>query len=157
MFRSINNPCGQTGSQQVRGASTIAVHEFQRSLAEQLLAQPDLFKLVTKANLSWHSLSFDEQGLAALWLLKETAFHEMCFQLWNQGALEESVYQSRISYFVILMSNSGKRTWWDEQASAFMLDPLFYAEMTRKLNDYQGSDEGFGKQFPQFKGIEDAE
>ena len=144
-------------SQQVRGASTIAVHQFQRSMVEQLLAQPDLFKLVTKANISWQALTFDEQGLVALWLLKETGFHEMCFQLWKQGALEESVYQSRITYFVSLMSNPGKRTWWDEQASAFMLDPLFYEEVTRKLDDYRGTGEDFAQQFPQFKGVEDTE
>ncbi len=142
-------------SQQVRGASTIAVHEFQRSLADQLLSQPEILRILTKGNLDWHSLSHEEQQKAALWNLREAAFHEMCFQLWKQGALEESVYKSRIEYFVILYSTPGRRTWWDEQASSFMLDPLFYQEMTVKLDAYQGED--FVKKFPQFDPVQNAE
>ncbi len=137
-------------SQQVRGASTIAVHEFQRNLVEHVLHQPELLALVTKGNLDWNSLSHEEQAKYALWNLKEAGFHEMCFQLWKQGALEESVYKSRIDYFVPLFSTPGRRTWWDEQASSFMLDPLFYQEMTVKLNEYQGED--FATKFPQFDG-----
>jgi len=137
-------------SQQVRGASTIAVHEFQRDLAEHVLSNSDILPLVTRGNLDWDSLSHEEQGKAAMWNLMETAFHEMCFQLWKQGALEESVYKSRIEYFITLFSTPGRRQWWDEQASSFMLDPLFYQEMTVKLDEYQG--EEFAEKFPQFDG-----
>ena len=47
-------------SQQIKGSSTVAVHEFQNGLTDQLLAQPELFQLILRANFEWETITDDE-------------------------------------------------------------------------------------------------
>ena len=61
-------------SKQLEGSSTIAVHNYLRTLCEELCANPSLWATVRKANLDWTSLSEDERSVASLFSLKRLAF-----------------------------------------------------------------------------------
>lgn len=137
-------------SQQLKGASTVAVHEGQRNITDQLMAQPELFQLILKANFAWDSITEEEKAIYSMWNLKETGFQEMCYHLWKQGALEDSVYQSKIDYFLGLYALPGRRAWWDEQAANIMIDPKFHSEVTSLLNESRGTVEDYLDKFPQF-------
>jgi hypothetical protein len=138
-------------SQQLKGSSTVAVHDFQNRLTDQLLAQPELFQLILRANFEWETITDDEKSLYGIWNLKEASFIELCFHLREQGALDESIYQSRLAYFLNLYSLPGRRAWWEEQANSSMIDHEFYDEVSRKLQDGKGSAEEFLDQFPQYR------
>ena len=138
-------------SQQLKGSSTVAVHEFQNGLTDQLLAQPELFQLILRANFDWETITDDEKSLYGIWNLKEAGFLELCFHLREQGALEESIYQSRLAYFLKLYSLPGRRAWWEEQANSSMIDHDFYNEVSRKLEEGLDSAEEFLSQFPQYR------
>ena len=56
-------------SKQLEGSSTIAVHNYLRTLCEELCANPSLWATVRKANLDWLSLSEDERSVASLFFL----------------------------------------------------------------------------------------
>ena len=139
-----------------QGAGVDAPRQIQsdRDITDQLLSQPDLLQLILRANFAWDSISDEEKAIYAIWNLKETGFHEMCYHLRKQGALEESVYQSRLEYFLSLYTLPGRRAWWDEQAASFMIDPQFYAEITTKLNEHKGTAEDYLNQFPQYQSSE---
>ena len=138
-------------SQQLKGSSTVAVHEFQESLTDLLLAQPALFQLILKANFEWETISDEDKALYGIWNLKESGFMELCFHLREQGALDESIYQSRLEYFLNLYSLPGRRAWWEEQANSSMIDSNFYREISSKLDQGGGSAEQFLAHFPQYQ------
>ena len=78
LSRQINH-----NSKQLEGSSTIAVHNYLRTLTEEVAANPSLWATVRKANLDWVSLSEDERSLASLYFIKEAGFWEMAYRLHN--------------------------------------------------------------------------
>ncbi|MFK7865129.1 MAG: hypothetical protein AB8B95_12995 [Pseudohongiellaceae bacterium] len=120
-------------STQLEGSSTVAVHEYQKSMSEELCANPDLWNTVKKSNLDWDTLTEEEQANASLWNLKEAGFWEMTYRLHKQGALDQTVYDSKEDYYLKLYQAPGRRKWWDE--NAVILSKDFYNDMTFKLNE----------------------
>ena len=82
LSRQINH-----NSRQLEGSSTIAVHNYQRTLTEEVAANPSLWATVRKANLDWVSLSEDERSLASLY------FH----QAEENGGMTNRLYLQTIS------------------------------------------------------------
>jgi hypothetical protein len=123
----------QHNSRQLEGSSTIAVHEYERSMIEDLCANKELWEIVKKGNGDWESLSEDEQSYAALWNIKEAGYWEMAYRLHQQGALNPIVYYSKESYYLELFQAQGRRKWWDEH-NTLLQSRDFYNEMTAKLD-----------------------
>jgi len=130
-------------SKQLEGSSTIAVHNYFRTLCEELCANPSLWATVRKANLDWVSLSEDERSVASLFFLKEAGFWEMSYRLHKQGALDPVVYESKEKYYLVIFQSPGRRKWWDDESIVLADD--FYQEMTEKLNAGTTSSEDFAK------------
>ncbi len=120
-------------SRQLMGASLIAVHEYQRSMSEELNSNPELFRMVIRGNNDFDALSSEEQALVAVWNLKEAGYWDMCYQLAKQGSLDPSVYQAKEQYMLALHSAPGRRKWFKD--NAILLEAGFYREMTSKLDE----------------------
>ena len=141
LSRQINH-----NSKQLEGSSTIAVHNYQRTLTEEMCANPSLWATVRKANLDWVSLSEDERSVASLYFVKEAGFWEMSYRLHKQGALDPLVYQSKEQYYLVIFQSPGRRKWWDDE-SVILADD-FYQEMTEKLDARTTSAEDFATNHP---------
>ena len=141
-------------SRQLMGASLIAVHEYQRSLTEELNSNPELFRMVIRGNNDFDALSSEEQALVAIFNTKEAGYWDMCYQLTKQGSLDPSVYRAKERYLVALHSAPGRRKWFED--NAILLEEGFYREMTRKLDEASGD---FAAAHPYFMddGREDSE
>ena len=133
-------------SHQLKGTSTIAVYEYQRSLTEELGANPDMVSLIVRANHDWKALSPEEQRQVALWNINESGYWEMCYQLMRQGALDEAVYKSKEEYYLTLFNTPGRREWWDNET--ILLEAGFHGEMTRKMNESRKDE--FATEHPYF-------
>ena len=141
----------QQNNRQLKGTSLIAVQEYQRSMSEELTANPELFRMVIRGNHDFDALSSEEQRLVAVWNLKEAGYWDMCYQLAKQGTLDPSIYRSKEQYMLMLHNTPGRRKWFKE--NALMLESGFHREMTRKLDESSGD---FAEKHPYFI-IDDAE
>ena len=141
LSRQINH-----NSKQLEGSATIAVHNYLRTVTEEVAANPSLWATVRKANLDWVSLSEDERSLASLYFIKEAGFWEMAYRLHKQGALDPLVYQSKEQYYLVIFQSPGRRKWWDDE-SVILADD-FYQEMTEKLDARTTSAEDFAANHP---------
>ena len=133
-------------TRQLTGSAIVAVHEYQRSMTEELCNNPELWQIVRKSNADWDVLTPEEQADASLWNIKESGYWEMCYQLKKQGSLDEGVYLAREKYYLTVFQSPGRRKWWDQ--NSLLLSDEFYEKMTEKLNS-QGSDT-FAEAHPHF-------
>ena len=83
---------------QLRGAATTAVYEYQRTLTEMLSADPELYKIALRGNEDLSSLDPWEQQRFTIWCIHETGMWEMCHRLLKQGALDQQLYDGKVSY-----------------------------------------------------------
>ncbi len=144
----------QQNNRQLKGQALIAVHEYQRSLSEELNSNPELFRMVIRGNNDFDGLSSEEQALVAIWNTKEAGYWDMCYQLAKQGSLDPSVYRAKEQYQLALHRAPGRRKWFKD--NAFMLESEFHREMTGKLDESSGD---FAAAHPYFMddGREDSE
>ena len=70
---------------QLRGAATSAIYEYQRTLTEMLSSDPELYKIALRGNEDLSSLDPWEQQRFAIWWLHETGMSEMCHRLHPPG------------------------------------------------------------------------
>ena len=118
-------------SRQLRGAATIAVHDYQRSLTDTLTADQELFKIALRGNEDFDSLEPWEQQRFTIWAIKETGCWEMCHSLLKQGALDEGLYRGKEKYWLLLHSSPGRRAWWYRHS--VMLSKEFVDEISKLL------------------------
>ena len=118
-------------SNQLRGAATTAVYEYQRTLTEMLSADPELFKVALRGNEDLASLDPWEQQRFTIWCIHETGMWEMCHRLLKQGALDRELYRGKENYWLQLHSSPGRREWW--KTHSVMLNEGFYTEVSRQL------------------------
>ncbi len=121
-------------NQQLRGAATSSVYEYQRSLTEMLSSNPELYKIALRGNEDLNSLDPWEQKRFAIWCIHETGMWEMCHSLLKQGALDEVLYRGKEDYWLQLHSSPGRREWWESQESqTVMLNEQFYKDVSDRL------------------------
>lgn len=120
----------QNNNQQ-RGAATVAVYEYQRTLTEMLTSNTELYKIALRGNEDLDSLSEWEKQQFALWCLHETGMWEMCYKLYKQGALDEAIYFGKVKYWLQLHSSPGRRDWWNMHTA--MLSGTFYKDISSQL------------------------
>lgn len=116
---------------QLRGAATTAVYEYQRTLTEMLSADPELYKIALRGNEDLASLDPWEQQRFTIWCIHETGMWEMCHRLLKQGALDQELYNGKEAYWLKLHSSPGRREWWYTQS--VMLSSDFYADVSAQL------------------------
>jgi hypothetical protein len=117
---------------QLRGAATIAVYDYQRALTDTLTEDQELYKIALRGNEDLDSLTDWERQRFTIWAIKETGMWEMCHRLMKQGALDEELYRGKEAYWLALHSSPGRRKWW--QQYAIMLNKQFVAEISAALN-----------------------
>src|SRR5437868_3065846 len=117
---------------QLRGAATIAVYDYQRALTDTLTEDQELYKIALRGNEDLDSLTDWERQRFTIWAIKETGMWEMCHRLLKQGALDEELYRGKEAYWLALHSSPGRRRWWHQYA--IMLNKEFVAEMSAELN-----------------------
>lgn len=118
-------------NEQLRGAATSSVYEYQRTLTEMLSSDPELYKIALRGNEDLSSLDPWEQQRFAIWCIHETGMWEMCHRLLNQGALDEGLYRGKEAYWLQLHSSPGRREWWETQA--VMLNEHFFRDVSDLL------------------------
>lgn len=116
---------------QMKGSATIAVMEYQKSLAEQLLNDDALYEMANRGNHSMDALNEREKQGYTLWCLKETWMWELCYHLRRQNALDQKLYDGKERYWLDLHSSPGRRAWWESHT--IMLDPDFRTYVSAKL------------------------
>lgn len=116
---------------QLRGAATVAVYEYQQTLIEMLLSNKKLYKIALRGNEDIHSLSEWEKQQFTLWCLNETGMWEMCYKLYKQGALDEALYHGKTKYWLQLHSSPGRREWWNIHTA--MISGDFYEDISSQL------------------------
>ncbi len=116
---------------QLRGAATTAVYEYQRTLTEMLSADPELYKIALRGNEDLASLDPWEQQRFTIWCIHETGMWEMCHRLLKQGALDQELYNGKEAYWLKLHSSPGRREWW--YTHSVMLSSDFYADVSAQL------------------------
>ena len=116
---------------QLRGAATTAVYEYQRTLTEMLSADPELYKIALRGNEDLSSLDPWEQQRFTIWCIHETGMWEMCHRLLKQGALDQQLYDGKEAYWLKLHSSPGRREWW--YTHSVMLSADFYADVSTQL------------------------
>jgi hypothetical protein len=117
---------------QLRGAATIAVYDYQRARTDTLTEDQELYKIALRGNEDLDSLTDWERQRFTIWAIKETGMWEMCHRLMKQGALDEELYRGKEAYWLALHSSPGRRKWW--QQYAIMLNKQFVAEISAALN-----------------------
>jgi hypothetical protein len=117
---------------QLRGAATIAVYDYQRAITDTLTEDQELYKIALRGNEDLDSLTDWERQRFTIWAIKETGMWEMCHRLLKQGALDEELYRGKEAYWLALHSSPGRRKWW--QQYAIMLNKQFVAEISTELN-----------------------
>ena len=85
-------------SNQLRGAATVAVYDYQRSLTDTLTSDPELYKIALRGNEDLNSLNSWERQRFTIWCIQETGMWEMCHRLLKQGALDQDLYQGKVDY-----------------------------------------------------------
>ena len=118
-------------NKQLRGEATTSVYEYQRTLTEMLSANPNLYKIALRGNEDLNSLTEWEKQRFTLWCLHETWMWEMCYKLYKQGAINETLYNGKAKYWLQLHSSPGRREWWNTHA--VMLSDEFYKEISLEL------------------------
>ena len=116
---------------QLRGAATVAVYDYQRSLTETLTRDQELYKIALRGNEDLNSLDSWERQRFTIWCIQETGMWEMCHGLWKQGALEEDIYRGKEKYWLELHSSTGRREWWNRHK--IMLNERFCREVSKQL------------------------
>jgi hypothetical protein len=116
---------------QLRGAATTAVFEYQRTLTEMLTTNTELYKIALRGNEDFNPLNAWEKQQFTLWCLHETSMWEMCHKLHQQGALDEALYLGKKAYWLQLHSSPGRREWWKNHTA--MLSDEFYKEISEEL------------------------
>jgi len=116
---------------QLSGAATTAVYEYQRKLVELLTEDTELYKIALRGNEDLNSLSEWEKQRFTLWCLYETGMWEMCHQQYKQGALDESIYLGKVKYWLQLHSSPGRREWWNTHTA--MMSSEFYQDISAQL------------------------
>jgi len=118
-------------NEQLRGAATTAVYEYQRTLTEMLSEDQELYKIALRGNEDLSSLDSWEQQRFTIWCIHETGMWEMCHRLLKQGALDEELYLGKEAYWLQLHSSPGRREWW--HTHSVMLNEGFYGDVSRQL------------------------
>jgi len=116
---------------QLRGAATTAVYEYQRTLTEMPSSDPELYKIALRGNEDIASLDPWEQQRFTIWCIHETGMWEMCHRLLKQGALDGELYRGKEAYWLKLHGSPGRREWWRTQS--VMLVEGFYREISAQL------------------------
>src|SRR5712691_4665472 len=89
-------------SNQLRGAATVEVYDYQRSLTDTLTSDPELYKIALRGNEDLNSLNSWERQRFTIWCIQETGMWEMCHRLLKQGALDQDLYQGKVDYWLTL-------------------------------------------------------
>ena len=118
-------------SNQLRGAATIAVYDYQRSITDTLTEDQELYKIALRGNEDLDSLNPWEQRRFTIWAIKETGAWEMCHRLMKQGALDEDLYRGIEANWLLLHSSPGRRTWWHRHS--IMLSKEFADDVSKRL------------------------
>jgi len=118
-------------NEQLRGAATTAVYEYQRTLTGMLSADPELYKIALRGNEDLASLDAWEQQRFTIWAIHETGMWEMCHRLLKQGALDRELYRGKETYWLQLHSSPGRRQWWETHS--VMLNEGFYSDISGQL------------------------
>jgi len=117
---------------QLRGAATIAVYDYQCGLTDTLTEDEELYKIALRGNEDLDSLDpWEKQGFT-IWAIKETGMWEMCHRLMKQGALDETLYRGKEAYWLALHSSPRRRKWW--QQYAIMLSKEFVDDVSARLD-----------------------
>jgi len=116
---------------QLSGAATVAVYEYQRMLVEMLTTNTELYKIALRGNEDLDALTAWEKQQFTLWCLYETGMWEMCHKLYKQGALDKALYYGKVKYWLQLHSSPGRRDWWNIHTA--MLSDEFYKEISVEL------------------------
>jgi len=116
---------------QLSGAATTAVYEYQRKLVELLTEDTELYKIALRGNEDLNSLNEWEKQRFTLWCLYETGMWEMCHQQYKQGVLDESIYLGKVKYWMQLHSSPGRREWWNMHSA--MHSNEFYKDISAQL------------------------
>ena len=117
---------------QLRGAATIAVYDYQRGLTDTLTEDQELYKIALRGNEDLDSLDSWEKQRFTIWAIKETGMWEMCHRLMKQGALDETLYRGKEAYWLALHSSPGRRKWW--QQYAVMMNKEFVEDVAARLD-----------------------
>jgi hypothetical protein len=117
---------------QLRGAATIAVYDYQRGLTDMLTNDQELYKIALRGNEDLDLLDPWEKQRFTIWAIKETGMWEMCHRLMKQGALDDALYRGKEAYWLALHSSPGRRKWWEQYA--VMLNKEFVDEVSAQLN-----------------------
>jgi hypothetical protein len=118
---------------QLSGAATVAVYEYQRSLVEMLTNDTELYKIALRGNEDLDVLTDWEKQRFVLWCLYETGMWEMCHKLYKQGALDETIYFGKVKYWLQLHSSPGRRDWWNMHTA--MISDAFYKDVSEQLKE----------------------
>ncbi|WP_339754822.1 hypothetical protein [uncultured Winogradskyella sp.] len=118
---------------QLSGAATVAVYEYQRGLVDMLTSDTELYKIALRGNEDFNTLTEWEKQRFTLWCLYETGMWEMCHKLYKQGALDETLYFGKVKYWLQLHSSPGRRDWWTIHTA--MLSDEFYKDVSAQLKD----------------------
>ena len=86
-----------------------------------------------RGNEDLNGLSEWEMQQFTLWCLNETGMWEMCYKLYKQGALDESLYHGKAKYWLQLHSSPGRREWWDMHA--VLISTEFYNDISLQLEN----------------------
>jgi hypothetical protein len=122
----------QANTRQMRGQAFVELSQVARDGLTWLRDNPREMEIIVKAQEDWESVSSVEQRLAALWNQEETAYHELAYVLWQEGAIDEESYLVREKYFLsLLIGGSGRRTWWDNYL--YIIDQRFIDRINARL------------------------
>jgi hypothetical protein len=100
---------------QLRGAATIAVYDYQRGLTETLTEDQELYKIALRGNEDLDSLDPWENSASRSGRSKNQNW-EMCHRLMKQGALDETLYRGKEACWLVLHSSPERRKWWQQYA-----------------------------------------
>lgn len=123
----------QQNNNQLSGAATVAVYEYQRSLVEMLTNDTDLYKIALRGNEDLDVLTGWEKQRFVLWCLYETGMWEMCHKLYKQGALDKTIYFGKVKYWLQLHSSPSRRDWWNMYTA--MISDAFFKDVSEQLKD----------------------
>jgi len=122
----------EINTNQLKGEAIREINNTEMELTRALRDDHDLFVLLLRAVANWNDLKPQEQARVHLYLHAYTRWLETCWNLCNQKALDDRIYNSREKFIIGLINRpEGGRVWWDMCKPIF--DPDFSARLDRRF------------------------